>query len=160
MFPFRLRLNEQEDSMNKKILVIGLLAAGMFSTAALALPNLAEADHYGRYDSGRYGRYAYYGRGDRRSDRSEWRRDQAELRRDQAELARDQADLRRMYRNGASRSEINRKKAEIRNDMREVREGERELSGSYSDVRRDRYDYGRSSNSPWWNWRNGWWYGR
>jgi hypothetical protein len=54
-----------------------------------------------------------------------------------------------MYRNGASRREIDRKKAEIRQDMREIAEGRDRLNGDY-------YGYNRYDNS-WWNWGNGWW---
>jgi hypothetical protein len=132
--------------MSKKTLVFGLIAASVLSSAVVALPSSAEANRYGRYED--------YRRGDRRSDWSELRRDRAELRRDQAELQRDRADLRRLYRNGASRAEIDRKKAEIRNDVREIRKDQREIREGYADIRRDRYDYDRYYNSPWWGWGN------
>ena len=140
--------------MSKKTLVLGLIAASVLSSVVVALPSSAEANHYGRS-----GRYENYRRGDRRSDWGELRRDRAELRRDQAELQRDRSDLRRLYRNGASRAEIDRKKAEIRNDVREIRKDQREIREGYADIRRDRYDYDRYYNSPWWGWGNGRRYG-
>jgi hypothetical protein len=140
----------------KKTLMIGLMAAGVLAGSVVA-PNFAEANHY--YGRGRYE--------NNRTDSGELRRDRRELWRDQAELERDREDLRRMYRNGASPSAIDRKKAEIRDDMRDVRRSQQEVWDSSRDVRRDgyRYDYdGRYSrggwqrnDSPWWSWGNGWW---
>ena len=89
--------------MSNKSLVLGMMAATVLATVAIAAPSFAGGNHY-RYGGG-YGRYEnYYGRSDRRSDWGELRRDRAELRRDWAELERDRADLQRMYRNGASRA--------------------------------------------------------
>jgi hypothetical protein len=95
----------------------------------------------------------------------------SELRKDHAELQRDRADLSRLYRRGASRSEVDRKRAEIRDDLREISQDRRDLFGNYGDNRYDRYRYGNSDNYGgwgngggwnrndygWWNWGNRRW---
>lgn len=132
--------------MNKKNLVVGLLAVGMLAGALAAVPERADA-----HPSGRWAGYEDYRRPDNHGAWIELRRDKAELQRDVAELERDRADLRRLYQRGASRAAIERKKAEIRRDLREIRDGRREVSESYSGLRRDRYD-----NDRWYDNRQGW----
>jgi hypothetical protein len=92
-----------------------------------------------------------------------------ELRKDHAELQRDRADLSRLYRSGASRSDIDRKRGEIRDDLREIGQDRRSLYSDYGDYRNDRYrngngygnygwygNRGRSdrNDNGWWNWGN------
>ena len=118
--------------MVKKSL-LSLSALGMVSLLGMALPNFAEAKSPKR-------------------DWKEVRNSRTELRRDQAELERDRADLRRLYRSGASRSDINNKRNEIRGDLREVAQSRRELRNDYFDLRRDRFgNYGRFDNDYRWN---------
>ena len=133
--------------MNKKTLIVGLLAAGLLSGAAAIVPNSAQADHRDRYDNYR----SYDNRwGELRGERQE-------LWRDRAELQRDREDLRRLYQRGASRAAIDRKKAEIRDDLREIRESQNVLRDGYDDSNRDRrYGYDSWRNG-WWGWGNGWW---
>lgn len=105
---------------------VALLAAGVISLVSLASASSAHADWRDRQRDVR-----------------------RELSRDQAELQRDREDLSRMYRNGASRRDIDRKKAEIRQDMREITEGRDQLNGNS-------YGYNGYDNS-WWNWGSGLW---
>lgn len=118
-----------------------LLAAGIVSLLAFAVPNNADANSRNRQ---------------KKLDQAAWR----ELRKDHNELERDRRDLWRLYRHGASRDDIYRKRAEIRDDLREIAEDRRQL-GRYDGYRGERYRYGnyeRYDNSGWWNrGDNGWW---
>jgi hypothetical protein len=138
--------------MNTKCRAV-LLAAGIISLLAFTVPNRADADWRSRQRDL-----------DRRAAR-ELQRDRAELRRDYAEFERDRADLRRLYRRGASRSEIERKKEEIRRDAAEIAQGRREIRDDLEQLRRnsDRYGYGWGNDSwnrnvnGWWGWGNNRW---
>ena len=130
--------------MNKLYLTLG--AAGLISLLAFANPSVADANARNRA---------------KKLDR--------ELRKDHAELQRDRADLSRLYRHGASRSEIERKRAEIRDDLREIYQDRRQIDGNSFDYRYDRYRYGNGygndgwygnrgrwdrNDNGWWNWGN------
>jgi hypothetical protein len=124
--------------MNKLYFSLG--AAGLLSLLAFANPSVADANA-----------------------RNRAKKLDSELRKDHAELQRDRADLSRLYRRGASRSEVDRKRAEIRDDLREIGQDRRDLFGNYGDNGYDRYRYGNGDNGWWgnggrWN-RNdyGWW---
>jgi hypothetical protein len=134
--------------MNKLYLTLG--AAGFVSMLAFANPSVADANARNRT---------------KKLDQTAHR----ELRKDHAELQRDRADLSRLYRSGASRSDIDRKRAEIRDDLREIGQDRRSLSSDYGDYRYDPYrngngygNYGWYGNrgrwdqndNGWWNWGN------
>jgi len=140
---------------------VALLAAGIVSLLALGVPNRADADWRSRQrDLDRKAGRAQQG------VRGELYRDRAELRRDHAELEQDRADLRRLYRSGASRSDIERKKAEIRQDLAEIGQDRREVRDDLGQLRRNRDQYGYGYGNDSWNRgrdradrndNNGWW---
>jgi len=134
--------------MNKSYFTLG--AAGLISLLAFANPSVADANARNR---------------GKKLDQAAHR----ELRKDHAELQRDRADLSRLYRHGASRSEIDRKRAEIRDDLREIGQDRRQIYGNYGDNRYDRSRYGNGygnygwygnrgrwdgNDNGWWNWGN------
>ena len=145
--------------MNQTI-SIALAALGLASLVGLVTAEQSEANDRWRRTNREVDRR------NNRSDGGELGRDRAELRRDQAELERDRADLSRLYRRGASRSEIERKKVDIHNDLREVAQDRREVWDDYGSLRgeSDRYRTGGWSDDRWrhndgngWNWGDGWW---
>jgi hypothetical protein len=148
--------------MNQKKLVT-LAVVGLLWMVGLVTAEQSQANDYER----RANRETARREVDRHNNRSDWAelgRDRAELRRDQAELERDRADLRRLYRRGASRTEIDRKKAEIRNDLREIGQDRHEIWDDYGSSRSDRAgswsdNRGRlqRDDQSWWDWSNGWW---
>ncbi len=115
--------------MNQKKLVT-LTLVGLLWVVGLVTAEQSQANDYERRANRGTARWEV----DRHNNRSDWAelgKDRAELRRDQAELERDRADLLRLYRRGASRSEIDRKKAEIRNDLREIGQDRHEIWDDY-----------------------------
>jgi Skp family chaperone for outer membrane proteins len=148
---------------------ITLFAAGLVSLAAFSAPAQAEPNHSSRFP--RHDVRQTAARQEIRGDRREIRNDRAELGRDQAELGRDRADLRNLYRNRASRGDIDRKRAEIRQDAREINQDRREIRGDYAELGRDRGNFGsgnfgRFGDRQDWNrqdsgsWGRGWDSGR
>ena len=124
-----------------------VLAAGLVSLAAFSAPAQADFNHSRRFPSPDVRQPA--ARQEIHHDWRELRNDRAELGRDRAELGRDRADLRNLYRNRASRADIDRKRAEIRQDIGEIHQDSREIHGDYGELRRDRgqFNYGNDGRS-------------
>ena len=148
---------------------ITLFAAGLVSLAAFSAPAQADVNRWNRVP--RHDVHQSAPRAEIRHDVREIRNDRAELGRDRAELGRDRADLRNLYRNRASRGDIDRKKAEIRQDLGEINQDRREIRDDYAELRRDRGNvgsgnFGRFGDRQDWNrqdngsWGRGWDYGR
>jgi len=130
---------------------IGLFAAAVISTVALAGPNSADARDRHRNRAGRQ---------EIRQDWAEIRRDRVELRRDIREYNRDRDALRRSYRRGASPGRVDHLRDEVRHGRQEIFHGRRELRDDYAKLRRDfdrrgfdRHGYGRDDNRG-----RGWWH--
>jgi hypothetical protein len=130
-----------------------VLAAGLVSLAAFTSPVQADLNHTRRFP--RHDVRQPAARQEVRHDWRELRNDRAELGRDRAELGRDRADLRNLYRNRASRADIDRKRAEIRQDLGEIHQDRGEIRGDYAEVRRDRGSYG-NRNDGWFGARHDW----
>jgi hypothetical protein len=148
---------------------ITMFAVGLVSLAAFSAPAQADRNHASRIS--RHDVRQPARRQEVRHDWSEVRNDRAELGRDRAELGRDRADLRNLYRNRASRGDIDRKRAEIRQDAREINQDRREIRGDYAELGRDRGNFGsgnfgRFGDRQDWNrqdsgsWGRGWDSGR
>jgi Skp family chaperone for outer membrane proteins len=129
----------QEVLMIKKTSLV-FLAAGIVSLMAFGNPNSAEANARNRQ---------------KKLDQTAHR----ELRKDYGELQHDREDLSRLYRSGASRSDIYRKKAEIRDDWREIGQDRQQLyRGDSNGYGNDgRYGSGDRYDNSGWNGGNGWW---
>jgi hypothetical protein len=148
---------------------ITLFAAGLVTLAVFSAPAQADVNHLSRFP--RHDVRQPAARQEIRGDRREIRNDRAELGRDQAELGRDRGDLRNLYRNRASRGDIDRKKGEIRQDVREINQDRREIRDDYTELRRDRGNSGYGNDGRFgdrrdWNrhdngrWGRSWDYGR
>ena len=158
---------------------ITLIATGLASLAVFSAPAQAEPNQRNRFP--RHDVRPAAPRHEIRQDLRELHKDRAELSRDQAEIGRDRADLRNLYRNRASRADIDRKRTEILQDLREIQQDRREIRDDYAELRRDRghfsygndgrlgdrYDWNRRDNRRWGHddrWGNrdrwAWGYGR
>ena len=142
----------------KKNSTITVLAACLVSLAGFGATAQADFNHSRRLPTHDVRQPA--ARQENRHDWRDLRKDRAELERDRAELGRDRADLRNLYRNRASRADIDRKRAEIHQDLREIQQDRREIHGDYAECCRERghFSYGndgRFSDRYDWN-RRAW----